>query len=324
VASTGNIDAYELYLEGRFSWNQRTAPALRRSMECLRRAVALDPGFAQAHAALAETCVTLGVYGAIVPATVMPQARDAAERALRLQPGLPEALAARGCVRVLHDWEPGAAEQDFRAAMAGARASSTIFQWFATNLLVPQRRFGEARLHLARARELDPVSPVVAVSEGATHYYERDHARAVQSYVALLDRLPEFGMAHYFLGLARAQLGEHEAAESALARASALLDDSDEVLAARAVVAALAGRLQDAHALLAELGARATTRYVSPVLAAGVLAQLDERDGAVALLEEAVRQRSADLIWIGVRPAFDVLRGDARFERIAAQVGVAG
>ncbi|MEO7999787.1 MAG: protein kinase, partial [Gemmatimonadaceae bacterium] len=271
AASTNDMHAYELFLEGRYCWNQRTAPSLRRSVNLLQRAVERDPSFAAAHAALAEACITLAVYGIEAPTPYMQQARVAADRSLELRDGYTDALVARASVSVLHDWARNAAEADFSEAVNAPRATATAFQSYAMNLLVPQHRFAEARSALEKAHGLDPLSPVISASIGVSYLSEGDLPKAVETFRKVLERDPQFGMAHYFL--ARALDGEQQytAALESLALSVPLLGDSIEPVAFRAVVYANAGQPKEAADILAELDTRATTRYVSQVPRAEIL-----------------------------------------------------
>lgn len=322
AASTNDMHAYELFLEGRYLWNQRTTPALRRSVSLLQRAVERDPTFAAAHAALAEACITMAVYGIEPPATFLLQARAAAERSLQLRPDNTDALVARASVSMLLDWARNAAEADFTAAVQSPQATATAFQSFAMNLLVPQHRFEEARSALLRAKELDPLSPVVAASIGVTFFAENNYRSASEAFRKVLERDPQFGMAHYFMG--RVLDGKHKYALAleSLALSIPLLGDSLEPVAFRAVVQANAGYKEEAREILEDLDARASTRYVSQVMRAEVLAALGQTDEAIARLQSATDERAVDLMWIGLRPAFHTLRKDARFRHIAARIGV--
>ncbi|MGV3709641.1 MAG: FlgO family outer membrane protein [Gemmatimonas sp.] len=324
AASTTDMHAYELFLEGRYCWNQRTTPALRRSIELLQRAVQRDPLFAAAHAALAEACVTLAVYGVEAPAGYLLRARSAAERSLELRAGYTDALVARGSVSMLLDWAKNAAEADFASAVNSPMATASAFQSYAMNLLVPQHRFSEARAALNKAKELDPLSPVVASSFAVTFLAQGAYDVAIESLQKVFERDPQFGMAHYFMARVLDGQGKHEQALESIAQSLPLLGDSVEPIAFRAVVYANAGAQQQAREILADLDARANDQYISQVMRAEILAALGDKDAAITRLQNAAEERAADLMWIGIRPAFRSLRKDPRFRHIAARIGVPG
>ena len=319
---TANPVAYERYLEARFHWNQRTDTGVRRSLARLDEAIALDPDYAPAHAAQASTLVTLAIYGQRAPTDVMPKARAAADRALELSPSLAEALTARACVRAMYEWDWGRAEAGFEHALLSDPNSSTAHQWYAMNLLVPQGRFNEARGHIKQARTADPISPVVSLGWGLIHYFERDFERAVTAYRELLERSPDFTIAHFFLGQALLEAHQPDEAFSHLQRAMSQAGAAPETMAMVGVTHAKAGRLDEARTSLAALTERSKTSYVSPVLLAQLHSALGDPGATLDALERARDARATDLVWIGVRPAFDAVRIDPRFEALVRQMGL--
>ncbi len=321
--ATSDMAAYELFLQAKFYWNQRTTDALHRSVELLQRPVALDPVFALAHAALADCCVTLAMYGEDAPHALMPQARVAAEQALRLEAGASQAHTAFICVRGIYDWNWVEAGQQFVLATRSPQASATAFQWFAVNLLVPLGRFAEAHAQLARARAVDPLSAAVTLSVGVTYHSQGNHLAAIREFQVVLAREPQFGMAHYFLARAFTALGRYAEALTATDRAETLLGSSVEPLGARGMILALSGRLHEATAVCTHLDQLATSRYVSPVIVAEILAALGKSDEAIEHLLRAVDLRAADLVWIGARPAFTRIADDARFADIIRTIRIA-
>lgn len=313
---TRSLAAYDLYLRGRHEWNRRTPRALERSLEHLERALVLDPDFALAHAAMADSLVTLGVYGAAAPGEVMEQARSAAEEALTRDPSLAEAMTARACVRALHDWNWSGAESDFRRGIELDPQYPTARQWYAMNLLVPRKRFEEARIQLDFALELDPLSPVLEVSTGILRFYQRDWPAAERTLRDLLEREPDFAVARYFLGLVLAHSSRADEARPELVETVQRMSGAGEAAAALAMVQAMTGDRDGALATLAGLQERRERSYVSPVLLAQVRAALGEQDRAMELLAEALEERAAALAWLDLRPALDPLRDREDFHRI--------
>ncbi len=321
--STANLAAYQRFLEARFQWNRRTESGMQKSVTLLRRVIELDPGFAAAWAALANSFVTLAVYGQMAPSLAVPPAREAAEHALRIDPGEPDALAARACIHAIHDWDWAAAEADFRLAVADVPQAPTVYQSYAMNLLVPLKRFEEARAQLERAREFDPLSPVVASSWAVIHYFEGDYARAIAEQQALLATDPEYGMAHFFMGQASIAAGDPERGIEHLQRAISLAGETPEMVAILGVAHGATGDTAAVRNILESLQARSRSEYVSPVLLAQIHAAIGETDAALDALDQALALRAADLAWIGVRPTFDALRLHPRFHALIDRIGVA-
>ncbi|MFI5232322.1 MAG: protein kinase [Gemmatimonadales bacterium] len=313
---TANFSAYESYLKGRFEWSQRTPASMARALEHLNHAVAADPAFTLAFAGLADCYLTLAIYGVVAPADAMPQAIAAADQALLLQPGSPDALTARASVRALYRFDWRGAEADYLAALAAREQSPVTHQWYAMHLLAPRGRLAEARAHVARARELDPLSPPIAASAGILRLYERDAERAVHELGLVLEQHPAFGLAHYFQGLALTELGRHAAAIAALDRAALLSGGSAETRSALALAHARGGNAAASREIVASLARAADDGYVSPVLFAQNYAALGETDRALESLESALAGRAADLPLVTLRPSFDLLAGLPRFGAI--------
>jgi serine/threonine-protein kinase len=308
---TTNIEAYEEYLRGRFHWNQRTAAALQTAVEHLERAVSLDPLFAAAHAAIAEACVTMAIYGVSAPGDTMPRALAAAERALQLDPKHPGALAARASVRALFEHDAATAEADYLAALAADAHYAAAHQWYAVHLLAPRRRFAEARAHLARARELDPLAPVIMTTAGVIRAYEGDHEQAVVEYQRVLQLFPDFAFARYLIGLSWCALGRWAEAIDELQLAAARMPDSAEAVSALVWAFAGAGRRDDAQRQLSWLEARQRDRYVSPVLLSQANVALGNTEVALSELGRALEVHDTNLVLVGVRSVFDPIRDDA-------------
>jgi eukaryotic-like serine/threonine-protein kinase len=319
---TRSVEAYDLYLRGRHLWNRRQVDDLRRSVGYFERALAADPGFALAAAGLADAFVILGIYGADEPEHAMRRARDAADRALQMDPGMPEALTARACVRASFDWDWSAAEREFLQVTRSAPLYGTAHQWFAMHCLAPLGRFDEALRELGLATEIDPLSPAVRASRGAVHYFAGRPAEAVAEYRTVIETHPEFSLARYFLGQALEAMGSAEAAVVEIEEAARVSGRPSEVVAALGHALASAGNAEGAANVLAELEGRAARAYVSPVLLAQVHVGLGDRARALAALERAHTQRAADLIWLGVRPVFAPLHGEPAFASLLGTVGL--
>ena len=319
AAPTSSVEAYEQYLKGRYWWGQRTAVGMQRSVEHLQDALRIDSRFALAYAALAETFATMGLYGMAAPHEVAPLARDAANRALAIDPRSAGALCARACVRAFFEWEWEEAERDFRAAIDVDPQYPTAYQWFASTVLVPHRRFAEANDMLTRAHELDPLSLSVTVSRSALAYYAGDWTEAERFAREALHQDEHFTMGHFFLGLALEQSGAQEDAARALTRAVSL-SGSAEAMAARGVVQVSLGQHDQVEQTREELELRARSQYLSPVLLAQIAARAGDEQSALWYLHRATEYRAADLIWVGVRPVFEALRSHAAFRRILSEL----
>jgi serine/threonine protein kinase/tetratricopeptide (TPR) repeat protein len=330
---TGNPEVYKLYLKGRHEWNKRTEEGLLRSLEFFQEAIERDPGYSRAHAGLADSYVLLGVYGIRPPSEVMPKAKATATRALeeaaeislpgQADTGLAAVYTTLACVKAVYEWSWAEAERDFRQAIERDPKYPTAHHWYAMNCLVPQRRFEEATREIRLAQETDPLSPVIQTSLGLVHYFAGRLVEAAAEIKKTLDADGSFAMAHFFLGQTYLQMQRADDALAALGNASRLSPSSAEFRAGLGNACALAGQTERARRILGELKERRKEGYVSAALVAEVHAGLGEADEALSWIEQAVKERSPELSWIGVRPAFSRLRSNPRFLELVRPIGLA-
>jgi serine/threonine protein kinase len=319
-----NIAAYELYLKGRYQWNKRNEAALGASIDCYYQAIALDPSYAAAYAGLADSYVTLGLYGIGAPADTTMLARSAAEAALKISRGSVEAMTSLASVRCVYEWKWETGEREFRNAIKELPSYSTAHQWYANLCLVPLGRFGEARLELEYALELDEASLAIDASIGVLLYFERRYEEAIEQQRRILQTTSGFGMGYYFLGQAYTDSGLLDDAVTTLERAADLTGRSSESLVMLGRALAMRGKTGEAQKIFYELLDRSNRVYVSPVLFAILAIGLGEFDRALEYLHRAVKVRATDLIWINVRPLFDAVRIRPDFVEICKHVGLIG
>jgi len=315
-APAANFEAYERYLMGLHHWNKRTPQDLETALTHLTAATTMDPAFAPAWGATGLSYVTLALYGLRAPTDVIALARTAVERALQIDRNETAALSARACIRSIHDWDWDGAERDFREVIASSPSDATSQQWYATNLLAPLGRFTEAKAALARARELDPLSPSIIVSIGLVSYLAGDATSAIAHMERALALDPTFSAARYFLGAPLMAAGRATDAIRSLEAAADGMGQSPEVLAALATALALNGDRTRAESLLTTLD---VTRYVSPALTAMVHVGLGDLDAAFADMERAIDARAVEVIWLDVRPVWARLREDPRYPALIAR-----
>jgi eukaryotic-like serine/threonine-protein kinase len=321
IAGTRNLEAYTLYLRGRFAWDQRTEAALEHSIGYFEAAIEQDPQYAEAHAGLADAYATLGFYGGLAPDAAMPRATAAARRAIDLSGLLPGPHATLGCVAAAWERRWDDAEARFQRAIELAPMHPTVWHWYAINYLVPLRRFDEASEALRRAAEADPLSTPIRASAGILRYFAHRFDEAERQLRETLDLDGTSATARLFLGLTLAEIGRPVDAQRELevARATA---QSPEMTAAAGYAAARAGDDAAARRAVAELEMLSRVRYVSPSLVAQVYAGLGDVEAALEWLEEALAVRALDLAWLSVRPTFDGLRADARLRAMVADIGL--
>jgi serine/threonine-protein kinase len=312
-------EAYTLYLKGRYFWNQRTEMALQKSAACFHAAIEKEPDYGEALAALAETYTTLGLYGVLAPHDIMPRAKEAAERAIEIAPYLSSPYATAACIVGVYEWEWDEAARQFHRALEVNPSDPAAHHWYAINYLVPLRRFEEAAAELRRAAETDPLSTPIRASFGMRSYFAHEFDRATTELREMVEADAGSTTARLFLGLTLTEMGRHEDAIRELETAVHLAR-SPEMTAGLAYACARTGDSERARALLDELTALAVQRYISPSLIAQVHAGLDDVDAAIEWLQRATLMHAIDLAWLAVRPVFDGLRADPRFNKFLAQM----
>jgi len=323
---TNDTEAYQLYLKGRYFWNKRGEASLRNGIKYFKQAEEKDPSYALAYSGLADSYALLCDIGAVAPNEDMPHAKQAAERALEIDPGLAEGYTSRAFVKLAYDWDWRGAESDFRRALELNPKYATAHQWYAS-YLTQMGKYDLARREIEQAQALDPLSPIINANSGLYLYYAHKHDEAIEQYMKTLEINSGFSVAHYYLGLAYLQKKEYDKAISEFktvmksaddaATAKNELDGDDlETAAALAYAYASAGRRAEAQSLLGKMIELSKRRYVSPLYLATVYTGLGEKDQAIEQLNKAYDNRHPGLVLIRVEPLYDSLRDDGRFQEL--------
>jgi eukaryotic-like serine/threonine-protein kinase len=309
---TDNPEAFEAYLRGRYHWNTFTVEGFAEALVCYQRAVALAPDYALAYAGIADYYNWLGIYAVLPFADTSAAAKEAALKAVALDDNLAEAYAALGFATLMHDFDWESCGRHLRRAVELNPNYVTGRLWY-SYFLGMSNRFDEALTQVRRALELDPLTPIVPQTLGWLYYYSRRYDEALAHTRQLAAREPNYGLTHIFLSMVLWRTGRHDEAVATAKKAVQLLGRSPYTLAFLASACAAAGRAEEARALLEEIDGQRPARYVSPYLLAMVYSNLGERARALAELESAVEIRDGRLVWLGVDPQFDTLRGEPRF-----------
>ncbi len=316
---TDNIEAYRLYLKGRYYWAKYSHKGIKQAIDCFHEAIEIDPGYALAYAGLADCYYRLSnTY--LKPLQVMPRARAAAMRALEIDDTLPEAHAALGLVKMFHEWDWPGAEQAFMRAIELNQncsiAHARLGLYF--NLL---GRTDEAIAQLRVAMSLDPLSSQISQGLGLAYLQMREYDRAVEETHGGLDLDSNCLPGNYLLGWVHIQKGEVAEAVATFERMAAL-DDCQMFLGALGFAYGANGQRDKAREVLDQLQKQSEERYISQYSRAVVHAGLGDKDRAFECLELAYEERSDMMAWLKVGFEWGSLRSDPRFASLQQRVGL--
>ena len=308
-----NPEAHDAYLRGRYFWNKRTAQGLTRAVDYFNQAIAIDPKYAQAYSGLADSYALLGdwEYGALPPNEAFPKAKAAATKALDLDNNLGEAHASLAFCLDLFDWDWKSAEAQFKRAIVLSPSYATAHQWYAWHLLVTGRNEGAIR-ELTKAEALDPLSLIISADIADALLIAHKYDESMRQSRKTIEMDPSFAMAHYQLRQALAQMHKFNEAIPELQEAIELSRGNPLCTSHLAYVYAMSGRRHEATTILEDLKNASTQRHSNAADIALIYAGLKEMDQAFAWLQKAYEDRFNPSILM--RPAFDPLRSDPRFQ----------
>lgn len=321
--STKNMEAYTLYLMGRFHWNKRTEEGVRKGIECFQEAIQKDPDYALAYAGLADSFILLGSFqlSAMPSIEAKPKAKAAALRALEIDDLLAEAHTSLAFTIFSYDWNWAKAEESFQIAIDFNPNYPTAHHWYA-HYLAAMGRFEEAIAEAKQAQFLDPLSRIINTDVGMILYWNRQYEAALGQCKKALDLDPDFLATHFVLSLIYERLGKFDQAIAEFQKALQLSEGNVVMQAMLAYLYAASGNAEDARKRLSELQELARQRHVSSSLMALIHTGLGEKDQAFEWLEKAYEQRSHWLAFLKVWPLFDSLRADPRFTALLKKIGL--
>ncbi|GAC1620688.1 MAG: hypothetical protein PVS2B2_18590 [Candidatus Acidiferrum sp.] len=313
--STDNSAAYDAYLRGRYFWNRRVEPEFFRAIEYFKRAVEIDPGYAQAHAGLADIYNTLGWYGVLTGKEAWERAESAARKALAMNANLAEAHTslAFGLSSFAWDWE--GSEREHQLALHLDPNYVTGHLWYAF-FLMAMGRFEEAEQEIKRALSLDPLSMVQNSYFGWVLYFARKYDEAAEQVLKALDMDPDFLIAHLILGLVYAQKGLAKQAIREYRLAGDIAGENALVLSGLAHIHGLAGKKTEGKRYVEKLRRLSKSQHVSPYQIAYGCATCGLEEEAIKEFELALEERTGWIQLLMVEPGLDGLRTHSRFAKI--------
>lgn len=314
---TENPEAYDLYLRGHYLLVKRTVDSVQKGRALFEEAVAKDPGFALGHAGIADSYILLGKLGAISSEEVSARAWPEVSSALALNENLAEGYISRGILLTDYEWNWPAAEADFRKALEINPNSASAHHWYARHL-AEIARFDDAMREIGAAEKLDSLVPAILSTKakilGAAHRYKE----AIGQCGKTLELEPNFAQA--FSILAQAHVHNHEYPEGieAAKKYVELSSGSGWAKLELAYAYAAAGNKPESDRIVNEVTTQGGP--FSPYDMATICAAWHDAEGAFRWLDQAIAQRSVDVIWIRVDPRLDPTREEPGFKEIVARM----
>jgi TolB-like protein/DNA-binding winged helix-turn-helix (wHTH) protein/Flp pilus assembly protein TadD len=316
-----NPKAYESYLKGRYFWNKRTADGLKVALAYFNQAIDEDPNYAPAHSGLADTYALLGdwQYAVMTPKEALPKAKAAAIKALELDSALGEAHNSLAFCLDAFTWDFDSAGKEFQRAIELNPSYATAHHWYAWHLSV-LGRYDEAIAEMRKAENLDPLSLIINADLAELFLIAHLYDDSIQQSRKTIEMDPNFALAHNQLGLAYLGKQMHEEAIAELKKAARLSGDSPTCVANLASAYVVSGKRYEAAKLLSDLKTRSKPSYsYSPDIAV-IYAALGDGNQAMNWLDKGYEERFNPSVLL--RPGFDPLRSDPRFEDLMRRIGL--
>ncbi len=322
LAGVGTTDseAYDLYLKGRYYWNQGTREAMAKADEYFEKAAGKDPAYALAAAGCAA-CHAAGSDGG-TPQEGMEKAKVVAMKALKVDDTLVDAHLTLAEVNFRYDWDFVSAEREFKRAIELNPRHATAHHRYA-EFLALMARHSEALNELNKARRFDPRSSPINTAFGTLAYYSRDYQDAVRHLKKTLEIDNAFPPAHFGLGLAYEQQGNTQDAVLSFLRAKNLMRADSENVAMLKMAFSGRGREAFWREYLSQLNRESRERYIPQTAIAAVQIRLGRSDHALEALEKAVAEKDAGVVELKVEPVFEPLRQNSKFSALLQRVGLA-
>ncbi len=316
-----NPEAYESYLKGRYFWNKRTADGLQVALAYFNQAIDEDPKYAAAYSGLADTYALLAdwEYGVMTPKEALPKAKAAAIKALELDSALGEAHNSLAFCLDVFDWDLDAAGKEFRRAIELNPGYATAHHWYAWHLIL-LGRYDEAIAEMRTAENLDPLSLIINADLAELLLLAHSYDESIRQSRKAIEMDPNFALTHNQLGQAYLQEHAHDVAVAELQKAVQLSGGSPTCIAnlARAYVAS--GKRSEAVKLLNDLKKRSNPSHSHASEIAVIYASLGDRVQAMNWLEKGYEERFNPSVLL--RPGFDPLRSDPRFQDLVRRTGL--
>ncbi|HEY6282562.1 MAG TPA: adenylate/guanylate cyclase domain-containing protein [Nitrososphaerales archaeon] len=321
--ATQDLEAYKLYLKGRYYWSERTRDGTDKAVKYFEEAVRRDPTYALAYAGLADCCIVQTNYGWLRPKEALSKGKHYALRAIDLDPSQAEPHASLGNILAHYDHKWEESENELRKAMDLKPSYATAYHWYSLTLRI-MGRIEESYEQMKRAAELDPVSMIITFNVGEVLLIMRKDKEAIEQLRRVIETNPNFPLAYLELGWAYFFQSRVDEAVEVLRKPLAFLGDDPHYKAELACFLGFIGRLDEANKIIEEIKERSETIFVDEATLAFALFGVGKNDEAFAHLERAYEDRSDILLDFAFRPWFSEARKDARWVSLKKRLGLVG
>jgi adenylate cyclase len=310
-----DIAAYVLYLRGRYYWSKRNKADLERAIQQFGEAIQKDPGYALAHAGLADCYTLMGRHRYLPVDDAFPKARHYAEKALELNDNLAEAHTSFAAILLNYDWDWKAAEHQFRRAIELNPNYATAHYWLSL-LLLTTGRLADGVGEAEKAQVLDPLSPVVGIGVVQAYFFSEQYDRAIDECNRYLEMDPDFVVARDFLVHLQVQKGRFEEAAEEAGRLVEMSERKAEARAHLVYVNAASGRTNEARKLFEEIINDPRLDYSNSTIFITVYSILGDQDDAFGWAEKARKTGKISFPSIRFSPDLKNFRTDNRYKSL--------
>jgi serine/threonine protein kinase/tetratricopeptide (TPR) repeat protein len=317
-----DLEAYELYLKGRYHFNKFSSEWAKKALECFQEAVSIAPEFAPAHAALARTYIFLtNPFGTLDNQTAMPKAKSAAEKALEIDADLSEAYVSMGSIATFHEWDSAKAHHFFKKAIALNANDVNARMWYELALSLLDQDFDEALAQMKIALELDPLNILILVRTGYVYLYKYDFDTALTYYNKIIQIEPALAGGYHGLQDIYGIQGKYDLAIEAGEKAAKLGNNEPAFIADLALYCGRSGNTTRANEILNSLLDRSRKEPISPFWIAVVYLGLGQMDKMFEMFDKALEKHDSNLLYL-FAPPFDPIRDDPRFITLRNKMGI--
>jgi serine/threonine protein kinase/Tfp pilus assembly protein PilF len=319
--ATDNLEAYKLYLKGRYYWERRNRASLRSAITYFEQAIAADPDYALAHAGLADCYVIMGIYSIKPYREAYPQALGLARRALELDPQLPEAHLSIGAIRLLLEWDWSGAESSLTKALE-LNPRLAVARAYRAMLFAITRKWPIARSESILALQGEPDSGLLCYFVAAAHFWTRELDTAAEYMTRLLELEPRAVFTHWLRSSILSLTGRAEESIPEMLQAVIHSDHHPMLVSGLGVAYAWAGRTTEAEELILELKERSAREYIATQLIGEIFLALGRIPEALDCFEKGFEDHDGFINVIGTAPQYVALHHEPRFRELLKKMNL--